>query len=107
MTVMRDASARLISRSTDLLTVIVERARHACFVDLIVGVVLFGWYGVQIWYHQPVDLWPLVTALGITRGGDAVKAFAKGNSNAGQTYPQKETAWPSAFVPQKVEQCAT
>lgn len=81
---------RAIDRATDLLGVAVERARQACFIDLIVGVLLFGWYSVQIWYHLPVDLWPLVWALGITRAGDAVKglgkSIAEGLRHARQTH---------------------
>lgn len=68
---------RAIDRATDLLSIAVERARQACFVDIIVGVVLFGYYAVLIWYRLPADLWPLIWALGITRAGDAIKGVGK------------------------------
>ena len=74
-----DAIARsaVLERTTDLLSVVVDRAKQACFVDLIVGVLLFGYYAVLIWYRLPVDLWPLVAAFGISRGGDALKGMAQ------------------------------
>lgn len=60
-----------------LIAVILAKGREACYIDLIAGTVLLFVYGVQLWNHQPIDLWPLVSALAVTRGGDAIKGAAQ------------------------------
>jgi len=65
-----------------LISVFVDKARQACVIDLVVGVVLALFYGVAIWHWASAhsvnssDLWPAIGALLVTRSGDAVKAFA-------------------------------
>lgn len=68
---------RELSRLDQLIDVIVSKGREACYVDLIAGTVLLFVYGVQLWNHQTVDLWPLISALAVTRGGDAAKGIAQ------------------------------
>lgn len=72
-----------------LISVLVDKARQACFVDIVVGIVLALFYGVAVWLHvlHSTDLWPLVAALAVTRGGDALKAFA-GKARSGGNFDQ-------------------
>ena len=70
------------AKVSDLLGVIVAKARQACFVDIIAGLGLIG-IGVALWLlHATPDHWLhagwlLVAALGVTRGGDTVKHAAR------------------------------
>lgn len=58
-----------------ILDVIVSKSRDACFVDWIVGLALFLYYGQAVFSHDltAINLWPLVGALACTRAGDALK----------------------------------
>lgn len=82
MPVPADLIAKADARFSDLLGVIVEKAKHACFVDIIVGLALVAIVVCELYARASVaDLlklgWLLVAALGITRGGDTLKHMAR------------------------------
>lgn len=81
-----DSAGIIVSQNaakvSDLLAVIISKAKQACFVDLIAGLGLCG-IGLAMWLdHATVDQWQragwlLVAALGVTRGGDTIKTAAR------------------------------
>ncbi len=78
MGIAADVIARNDGRLGDLLGVVVDKAKQACFVDIVVGLALVAIVGCELYSHAPVAQliqtgWLLVGALAVTRAGDTLK----------------------------------
>lgn len=72
-----DMIARNDGKIADLLSVFVDKAKQACFIDIVVGLALIAIVGRELYLQQPVAIWPLIAALAITRAGDTLKVMAR------------------------------
>lgn len=95
MTIASVAVGAAISESerATLIQIATEKMRDACWIDLVVGLLLLVIYGEQVFSGDPageINLWPAIVALGIVRLGNTIKQ-AMANASYWRWHKEGET----------------